>query len=103
MITAALLRSGSTMAALFGVVAGPAFDPGRRRRLPLLRATYQSAFFRGRHEGHLRVHTRRQVPIYSINVDGTGIRKLTNSRQDDAQPQWSPDGSMITFTRAVGA
>jgi TolB protein len=40
--------------------------------------------------------------IYSINADGTGLRKLTDSRQDDAQPQWSTDGALITFTRAVG-
>ena len=40
--------------------------------------------------------------IYSINTDGTGLRKLTNSAQDDAQPQWSLDGTMITFTRNVG-
>ncbi len=40
--------------------------------------------------------------LYSISSDGAGLRKLTNSRQDDAQPQWSADGSLITFTRSVG-
>jgi Tol biopolymer transport system component len=39
--------------------------------------------------------------IYSINVDGTDLRKLTDSMQDDAQPQWSADGTLITFTRQV--
>jgi Tol biopolymer transport system component len=39
--------------------------------------------------------------IYSINLDGSGLRKLTDSRQDDAQPHWSPDGTLITFTRQV--
>jgi TolB protein len=43
----------------------------------------------------------RWYTIYSINVDGTDLRKLTNSMQDDAQPQWSADGTLITFTRHV--
>jgi Tol biopolymer transport system component len=39
-----------------------------------------------------------KMTIYSISVDGTGLRKLTDGRQDDAQPQWSADGNLITFT-----
>jgi TolB protein len=39
--------------------------------------------------------------VYSINVDGTDLRRLTNSMQDDSQPQWSTDGTLITFTRQV--
>lgn len=39
-----------------------------------------------------------KMTIYSIAVDGTGLRKLTNGQQDDAQPQWSPDMNLIVFT-----
>ena len=40
--------------------------------------------------------------IYTINVDGTNLRKLTDGRQNDAQPQWSRDGRFITFTSDAG-
>lgn len=39
-----------------------------------------------------------KMAVYSVNIDGTGLRKLTDGLQDDAQPQWSPDSSLITFT-----
>ena len=39
-----------------------------------------------------------KMTIYSVNLDGTGLRKLTNGKQDDAQPQWSADMNMIVFT-----
>ena len=39
--------------------------------------------------------------VYAINADGTGLRRITDARQNDAQPQWSADGTMITFTSDV--
>jgi Tol biopolymer transport system component len=39
-----------------------------------------------------------KMSVYSINVDGTGLRKLTDGKQDDAQPQWSVDTKLITYT-----
>jgi len=36
--------------------------------------------------------------VYTIGVDGTGLRKLTDGRQDDAQPQWSADGRFVILT-----
>ena len=39
--------------------------------------------------------------IWRINVDGTGLRRLTN--RADSDPAWSPDGGSIAFTRwAIG-
>src|SRR3989442_1103530 len=37
--------------------------------------------------------------IYTINLDGTGLRKVTNNQQgsEDYEPAWSPDGLKIAF------
>jgi Tol biopolymer transport system component len=38
--------------------------------------------------------------VYAINVDGSGLRKLTNGGEA-AEPVWSPDGSQIAFVRGL--
>jgi Tol biopolymer transport system component len=35
--------------------------------------------------------------IYVMNVDGSGLTRLTNYEFDDAMPRWSPDGRRIAF------
>ena len=35
--------------------------------------------------------------IYSMNPDGSGIARLTNSAGPDVAPAWSPDGKRIAF------
>ncbi len=30
--------------------------------------------------------------LYAMNEDGSGTRRLTSTKDDDAQPSWSPDG-----------
>ncbi|TFH16658.1 DUF5050 domain-containing protein [Candidatus Bathyarchaeota archaeon] len=35
--------------------------------------------------------------IYLIDIDGTGLTRLTNNSNSDEQPYWSPDGSKIIF------
>ncbi len=35
--------------------------------------------------------------IYTIKPDGTGVRRLTNARGNDAHQAWSPDGEHIAF------
>jgi hypothetical protein len=35
--------------------------------------------------------------IYSMNIDGGGITRLTNSSAEDSFPVWSPDGRYIVF------
>ena len=39
-----------------------------------------------------------QSEVYTINVDGSGERRLTSSPGLDAFPAWSPDGEHIAFT-----
>jgi len=36
--------------------------------------------------------------IYTIRPDGSGVRKLTNTRGNDAHLVWSPDGKWIVFS-----
>src|SRR4051812_33583746 len=38
------------------------------------------------------------LEIYVMNVDGSGLRRLTNHPAADAVPTWSPNGAQIAFT-----
>jgi TolB protein len=40
--------------------------------------------------------------IYIINVDGSGLRRLTNHPNIDATPTWSPSGTQLAFTSDRG-
>ncbi len=35
--------------------------------------------------------------IYVINIDGSGLKRLTNSMANDGLPTWSPDGKTLAF------
>jgi TolB protein len=37
--------------------------------------------------------------LYAMSSDGSGTRQLTSTKEDDAQPDWSPDGKQIVFSR----
>lgn len=37
--------------------------------------------------------------VYVINADGTGLKRLTNTSDDECCPVWSPDGSRLAWLR----
>jgi len=40
--------------------------------------------------------------LWSVNVDGSGLRRLTEVGEDSPVPAWSPDGRWIAFTGEFG-
>lgn len=54
--------------------------------------------------GKIKHDTIAHVGIYTMNLDGSGLRKVTlppARRVEDGDPQWSPDGKRIVLTRHV--
>jgi TolB protein len=39
----------------------------------------------------------RTGDIFSLNPDGTDLRRLTDNPEDDAQSEWSPDGTDLVY------
>ena len=47
---------------------------------------------------HLRdLTTTYNWEIYTVNADGSELRKLTNNTSSDLTPAWSPDGTKIAY------
>lgn len=40
--------------------------------------------------------------VYAVNMDGSGLKRLTNSGSTDGLPTWSPDGKSIAFVSNRG-
>ncbi len=49
-------------------------------------------------DGDLEIYREGDLEIYVMDADGTNIKKLTSNSAYDGSPDWSPDGSKITFT-----
>ena len=39
--------------------------------------------------------------IYTMNMDGSNQRNITNSSTDEGAPAWSPDGGWLAFVRVI--
>lgn len=44
-----------------------------------------------------RVKSLRRSAIHRVNIDGTGLERLTRWRLNTSNPDWSPDGQSIAF------
>jgi Tol biopolymer transport system component len=84
-------------------------DGGHTRRLTKEKgdpATPEGLFFQAQPawspDGSKIAFTSRRdgtFHVYVMNADGSGMRKLTTSKQDDDRPAWSPDGTRVVFGR----
>ena len=42
-------------------------------------------------------HKREKQAVFTVRLDGTGVRRLTPWQMDASQPDWSPNGRWIVF------
>ena len=68
------------------LVSGPAWSPDGKRIV-----------FVSQREGHFRSRFGITSEIYVMDADGKNEQRLTENRQNDWMPSWSPDGERIAF------
>jgi Tol biopolymer transport system component len=55
-----------------------------------------------RNEGAAQKRGEHDYDLYTLRVDGSGLRQLTDSHKDEHCPSWSPDGRRIAYTVGRG-
>ena len=78
-----------------GIISNPAKGTARTQNyLPMFSPDGTKLAFMSQRDGNSE--------IYVINVDGSGLRRLTNHPAIDVTPTWSPSGTQIAFTSERG-
>jgi TolB protein len=87
-IAAAAAIGAAAVALTVAVAPSQATYPGKNGRIAFRR------YFDNDH---------RLSAIFTINVDGSGEQRVTHAPKGfvDDQPDWSPDGSLVVFSRCV--
>jgi TolB protein len=55
---------------------------------------------RGGRVAFIRYRRGTLPDLYTVRLDGTGLRRLTRSTSTELDPAWSPTGSRIAYTRS---
>jgi Tol biopolymer transport system component len=89
----------------FLAMASPRFSPdGRRIAFSAARDPGQAPPRRSEHRRRGSVAWAHGLPmdIWVVNVDGSGLRQLTELGEDDPVPAWSTDARWVAFSGAFG-
>ena len=62
------------------------------------RPSRRSRLVARRDEDRLHEPRDRNFEIYVMNADGTSQARRTNNSAIDIEPEWSPDGTKLSFT-----
>lgn len=85
---------GSTMTQLFSIHAsGDGLTQLTKGSYPAINPAFSPS-------GKRIAFTRFGVGLFTMNADGTGLRRLTKNGRD-AYPTWSPNGRAIAFVRPI--
>lgn len=83
---------------LFRIVRGGNQKPGRLlQTLDANRAIYRAVHAPNGGRLAAVISVDGAAEIFTVDVDGRNLRRLTNHKAIDVSPSWSPDGSRIAF------
>ncbi len=83
---------------LFRLVRGGVEKPGRLlESLDATRAVYRGVYDPSGKRLAVVISVDGAPELFTVDIDGRNLRRLTNHKAIDLSPSWSPDGSRIAF------